>query len=101
MTQVNPQPPTLYNVDTDTVISHWVTVVAPTTYGLEVLDLSIGEFVAHFYADNGLVASTQPERLQRKFNLLTGLFNRVVLRMNMMKTFSMACHTCHPPDRMS
>ena len=34
--------PTLLNVVVDVVIYHWVTVVAPTTDGLEGLDLSIG-----------------------------------------------------------
>ena len=46
MTQGNPLSPTLFNVVRDTIICHWVTVVAPTADVLEGLDLSIGELAA-------------------------------------------------------
>ena len=41
--------------------------------------MKIIELAAYFYADDGLVASTQPERLEMAFDILTGLFNRFVL----------------------
>ena len=55
----------------------------------------VGELAAYFYTENILVASDQPERIQKPFGVLTGLFNRVGLRMNMRKTSSIACHPCH------
>ena len=81
----------------DAVISHWVTVVAPTKEEIEGLGLSIQDLAAYFYADDGLVASTQPERLQREFDVLTGLFDQVGLRTNTRKTVIIACQPCHMP----
>ena len=43
------------------------------------------------------MSSTQPERLQRAFDVLTGLFNWVGLRSNMLKTVGMVCQPCHAP----
>ena len=42
-----------------------------------------------FYADDGLVAWTDPVWLQGPFDTLTGLFDRVGLRKNAYKTVSM------------
>ena len=60
-----PFPPTLFNVLVDAIICHWVTVVAPTAGRLEGRDLLLGKLAAYLYADDGIIASTQPERLQR------------------------------------
>ena len=65
-------------------------MVSATEAGMEGLGLSIRDLVAYLYSDNGLVTSTQPERLQREFSVLTGLFDRVDLRTNTRKTVSMA-----------
>ena len=43
------------------------------------LGLKIIELEAYFYADDGLIVSTQPERLQRVFDVLTSIFDRVNL----------------------
>ena len=56
--------------------------------------------MVYFYADNGLVALKQPERLQRVFDVLTGLFDPVILKANMRKTVSMDCHPFHAPVKM-
>ena len=47
-----------------------------------------------FYADNGLIASTHTECLQGDFDTLTGLFDRVGLRKNVVKIVGMICHPC-------
>ena len=47
-----------------------------------------------FYADNGVVASSDPAWLQGAFSALVAIFNRVGLRTNVRKTVSMACHPC-------
>ena len=55
----------------------------------------------YFYAEYGIVASTQLERLQRAFNVFAGLFDQVGLRKNTRKTVSMACQPYQTPVRMS
>ena len=44
-----------------------------------------------FYADNGMVASSDPCWLQGAFNTLSGLFDRGVMRTNAGKTVGMFC----------
>ena len=100
MTQGDPLSPTLFNVVVDAFIRHWVTVVDPTKEGMEGLGLSIQDLEAYFYANNGLIALTQPERLQRAFKVLTSLFNWVGLSTNTRKTVSMDCQPYHMPVRM-
>ena len=62
--------------------------------------MSIQDLVDCFCANNGLVASTQPERLQRAFDVLTGLFNEVGLSTNTQKTVITDFQTYHARDRM-
>ena len=47
------------------------------------------------------MASTQLERQHRKFDVLTGLFNKVVLQKNKSKTVGMVCQSCHAPGGVS
>ena len=44
------------------------------------------------YTGNGMVASSDPHWLQGAFNILVGLFDRVVLWTNVGKTLGMVCH---------
>ena len=44
-----------------------------------------------FYADNGMVASSDPQWLQGEFITLVGLFDREGLRTNVGKTVGMVC----------
>ena len=44
-----------------------------------------------FYADDGMVASSDPRWLQGDFNTLVGLFDRLVLRTNVNKIVVMVC----------
>ena len=80
--QGDPLSQTIFNVVVDSVICHWLAVVTPIDVGRGGLGIAIIDLVAYFYANCGLVASTQPERLQRAFDVLTGLFDRFVLRTN-------------------
>ena len=50
--------------------------------------------VDFFYADKGLVDSTDPGWLQSAFDTLTGIFDRVGLRTNVLKTVGMVCRPC-------
>ena len=85
----------------DDVIRHWVTMAATEEAGAEGLGVSIQDRAAYFYINNGLIALTQEERLKRAFDVLTDLFNRVVLWTNMWKTVIMACQPFQMPGRMS
>ena len=67
------------------VIRHWGAVVAVTEVVTEGLGLSIRYLAMYFYSDDGLVASTQPKRLQRSFGVLIDLFERVELSKNTQK----------------
>ena len=49
---------------------------------------------ALFYADDGMVVSSNPRWLQWGFNALVGLFDRVGLHKNLGKTVSMTCRLC-------
>ena len=64
ITQGYPISPTIFNVVVDTIIRHWVIVVAATEAGAGGLGFLIQELATNFNSDNGIVASTQPERPQ-------------------------------------
>ena len=66
----------------------------------EGLGMLIEDLAKYFYASDGLVASTQPERLQRAFGVLTDFLDRVGLHTNTQKMARMACQPYHMPDRM-
>ena len=100
VTQVNLLSPMFFNVVVGAVVCLWVTVVVPTQEYMEGPSLSIQDLAAYFYTKYGLVVLNQPKRLQRLFNVLTGLFYRVGLRMNMQKTLSMTFQTFHAYVRM-
>ena len=51
----------------------------------------IRQFLATFYADDGLVQSRDPVRLQALLDTLVSLFERVGLRTNVSKTKTMVC----------
>ena len=101
VTQGDPLSPTLFNVVVDAVTCHWVTVVEATEADPEGLGLLIWYLAEYFYSNDVLIASTQPERLQRFFGFLTGFFVQVSLSTNTCKTVSMAFQPYHAPVRMS
>ena len=89
--------PTLFNVFVDAIICLWVRVVAAIEAGMEGLGLSIRDLTDYSYSDDEIFASTQPERMQRLFRVLVGLFGRVDIRKNTWKTGSMDCQPWHMP----
>ena len=56
---------------------------------------------ALFYADYGMVASSDPRWIQGAFNTLFGMFNRASLRTNAVKTSGMVCRPCQAEDTQS
>ena len=101
MTQGDPLYPTIFNMVVYAVIRHWVKVVTPTEAGTGGLGLTIIDLVAYFYDNNVLVALTQPERLQRDFDVLTNLFDQFGLQKNTGKMVGTVCQTYHELGRMS
>ena len=73
----------------DAVIFHWVTVVATSKAGMGGLGLTSIDLTAYFYANDGIVTLTQPERVQRAFDVLAGFFGWVGLQKNTVKTVGM------------
>ena len=81
--------PTIFNKVVDAVVCNWVSLVLggaaePDLRGKEVIYCA-----AFFYAQNGLVTSTDPEWLHGAFDTLIGLFDRVGLRANVSKIVRM------------
>ena len=56
---------------------------------------------ALLYADDGMVASSDPACLQGAFNALVGLFDRVGLQTNVGNTVSMVCHPCQAAENIT
>ena len=66
----------------DATIFHWVMVVATAEAVMEGLGLLIRYLAPYFYAENGIVASTQSERLLQTLDVLADLFDQVGIRTN-------------------
>ena len=85
----------------DSVVCHWVTLAVEEAdkrgergkEGRHQADL--------FYADNGMVESSDPQWLQWAFNALVGLFERVGLHTNVGKMVSMTCRLCPAASNQS
>ena len=63
VTQGDPLCPTIFNVVVDAVICHWVMVVTPAEAGMGGLGFTIIDCTAYLYANNGLIALTQLEKI--------------------------------------
>ena len=88
----DPLPPTIFNMVVDSVICHWFTLVAGEEAGPDGFRRAVKWTAASFYADDGLLTSPRPARLQAALDVLMGLFNRVGLQTNLNKTVGMVCH---------
>ena len=95
VTQWYTLPLTIFSIVVDTVIFHWVTLVA----GEEAVPDGFGQAVqwlaTFFYANDGLITSPRPAHIQEALGVLTGLFDRVGLNKNVNKTIEMVCQPCH------
>ena len=93
VTQGDPLSPTIFNVVVDVVVCNWVTVVIAGAEERGKRGKEGRHQATLFYADDGMVALSDPCWLQGEFNTLVGLFDRVDLRTNVRKTVGMIC--CH------
>ena len=91
VTQVDPLSSTIFNVVVDAVVRHWVTLMVE---GAEER-VDSGQEGRHqnglLYADDGMVAFSDPQWIQGAFSTLVGLFGRVVLWNNFGNTVCMVC----------
>ena len=88
VTQQYPLSPTIFNMVVDSLIRNWVVIVTGEEAG------PVRWLAEFFYADNGLLSSPQPSRLQAVLNLLTGIFDRMGLHKNLNNMVEIVCHTC-------
>ena len=79
MTQCDPLSPTIFNVVVDAVVRNWVTLAVEEADKRGERGKDGGQQATLFYADDGMVASSDPRWLQWAFNALVGLFERVGL----------------------
>ena len=89
----DPLSPTIFNVVVDAVVRHWVQGVVEESEARGELGQEGRHQGALFYADNGMVASSDLVWLQGAFNTLVGLFDRVGLQTNVGNTVGMVCHS--------
>ena len=113
---------TIFNLVVDSVVHHWESLMAEGTgcdnrYGssgekavqLEIrmirarndvrwwteegnMRLKVQE--AFLYSDDRMVASTDPGWIHTTFDMLTGLFDRAGLKVNVCKKVGMVCYIC-------
>ena len=83
--------PPIFNVVVDAVVRHWVTGVIAGAEERGDHGKEGRHQAALLYADDGMVASSDPRWLQGAFNTLVGLFDKVGLRTNVWKTVGMVC----------
>ena len=101
VTQGDPLSPTIFNVVVDAVVRHWVQGVVEESEARGELGQEGRHQAALFYANNGMVASSDPAWLQGAFNALVGLFDRVGLQTNVRKTVGMVCHPCQAAGNLT
>ena len=93
-----PLSPTILNVVVYAFLQHWVAVatekedmVNPGAASTEGFGRDVKRLESYSYAKYGLITSMRATGLQRVFDTLMELFDRVGLRTNVAKTVSMAC----------
>ena len=82
VTQGDPLSPTIFNMVVDAVVRHWLTIAVKEAERRGERGREGQHQAALFYADNGMLASFDPQWLQWAFTQLMGLFDRVGLKTN-------------------
>ena len=93
--------PTIFNMLVDAVVRHWVTMALEKAEKRGERGKGGRHQAALFYADDGMVALSDPRWIQWAFNALVSLFERVGLRTNVGKTVSMVCRPCQAAGNQS
>ena len=99
--QKDPLSPKIINVVVDAVVRHWVTLVVEGAEEWGDCRQESRHQAVLFYAENGVVAFSDPRWIQGAFDTLVGLFDRVGLRTNFRKTVGMVCFPCQAVGNQS
>ena len=94
VTQGDPLSPTIFNVVVDAVVRNWVTGMVEAAEAKGETGREGRHQLELFYADDGMVVSSDPAWIQGPFTALVAIFDRVGLTTNVGKTVSMVCHLC-------
>ena len=94
VTQGDPLSPTIFNVVVEAVVRHWIDGIVDEAEEKGETGREGRHQSAVFYADDGMVVSSDPAWFQGAFSALVAIFNRVGLQTNVGKTVIMACHPC-------
>ena len=94
VTQGDPMSPTIFNVVVDAVVRNWVQRIMEEEEARGETGREGRHQAALFYADDGMVVSSDPAWLQGAFTNLVGIFDRVGVRKNVRNTASMVCQPC-------
>ena len=94
VTQGDPLSPNIFNVVVDAVVRHWVNGLVDEAEEKGETGREGRHQSAVFYAENGMVVSSNPAWLQGAFNALVAIFNSVGLLTNVVMMVSMVCHPC-------
>ena len=101
MTQGDPLSPTIFNVVVDAVVRSWVMMSLAEAEKRGEKGNEGRHQATQFYAENGMVASSDPRWIQWDFDTLVSLFEQVGLRKNVGKTVRMVCHPCQAAGTQS
>ena len=83
--------PTIFNVVVDELVRHWVEVMVEGAYKQGGRGQEGRHQNSLFYADGGMVPSSDTIWLQGALSTMAGMFNRVGLKTNIGKTVGMVC----------
>ena len=101
VTQGDPLSATIFNVVVDAVVRHWLQIATQEAERRGERGREGRHQAALFYADDGMIASSDPRWLQWAFTVLVGLFDRAGLKTNRKKTVSMTCRPSSTPGNRS
>ena len=76
------------------MVRHWLTIAVTEAEKRRERGREGRHQAALFYADDSMLASSNPQWLHWAFTHLAGLFDRVGLNTNSRKTVSMTCRPC-------
>ena len=93
--------PTIFNVVVDAVVRHWLNIATQEAERRGERGREGRHQAALFYAEDDMLASSNPRCLQWAFTQLVGIFDRVGLKTNCKKTVSMTCRPCSTPGNRS
>ena len=95
VTQGKPISHRIFNIVVGAIFCHWVGMTAENEDGPEGFRYMVSEKVDLFYANEGLVASTNPVWIKWGFGVLISLIVRVGLQTNFSKTVSVVYQPGH------